>query len=525
MSVDSTQLIVFVNAADTSRHTSSANASIYPNLGLLTLMSALREQLGDGPVRVAYFDGTVHGNQKLADFIDGNAHRIHAMCFSVLTANYGASVELAARAKRRNPAVTTVFGNDHFSALYDNAMRSQPAIDFGFYGNDVVTGFADFMRDGVAGSRGPLSGYAGLVYRAADGTVLRNPERPAEYGSLPLVDYSLADTLFPHQEHYLRGQQDVYFFMRDRELRSQVVDIGRGCIKFAGERLDGIPLNACDFCGIIPGSREIIAPEADRAWRILENVYRQGFNYFYVTADELPLTLWRMLRGMAEHVPPWFAELPPHERPKMFGYTRAEAFATVPDRVATLINVLGFDHFFIGFDGLSDISLRVMNKQSAGGKGRKDAPMDHNLRALDSVVSQGGMVTAGLVLTHLGITPNLMAENLAVLTRIVESHPKTFAALDFGPLCPIPGSQSFRYLTHPEHAESRAKEFGLRVDRDYLESVKEKYRTGDLFDMDELIKDFIRGCCPDITTDAVDEHVDQISALANKYEIVIGGGV
>lgn len=517
--------IIFVNANDTSRHTSSANTAIYPNLGLLTLMSALRERLGGGRFRLGYFDGTVYGNQRLYEFVDVHATEIHTLCFSVLTANYGASVELARHVKDLNPTVRTIFGNDHFSAVFENAVSRRSAIDYGFCGNDVVTGFTEFVVDDANDSLRDLAEYPGLVYRSRSGSVLRNPELPAEYHTLPLVDYSLTDSLFPHQEHYLRGQRGVYFFMRDRDLRSQVVDMGRGCVKFAGERLDGIPLNACDFCGIIPGSKEIVAPDADRAWRILENVYRQGFNYFYITADELPLTLWKTLRGMAMKLPEWFTELRPDERPRMFGYARAEAFATVPDRISTLIDVLGFDQFFIGFDGLTDISLKVMNKQPVGGRGRHDAPMEHNLKALESVVGSGGLVTAGIVLTHLGITRELMAENFQVLRDIVDAYPKTFTALDFGPLCPIPGSQSFRYLTHPEHAEARAAQFGLRVDRGYLESVKQKYLFGDNFDMDELVRDFTLGCCPDISTDLVDEYIERISELANRHGIVIGGGV
>ncbi|MFG3656661.1 cobalamin-dependent protein [Streptomyces sp. NPDC047706] len=518
-------LVLFVNANDTSRHTSSANTSIYPNLGLLTLMSALRDKLGADDTQLGYLDGVVYSNETIEEFIDAHAHRLHAVCFSVLTANYGASIAMAQRVKRLNPNALVILGNDHFSALYERIMRRQSDVDFGFYGNDVVTGFADFVADSLRGRIKTPDAYPGLVHRATDGTVAKVPEDAGEYATLPLVDYSLADSVLPHQDLYLQGQQSVYFFMRDRELRSQVVDIGRGCVKFAGPRLDGVPLNACDFCGIIPGSKEIVLPEVDKAWAILENAYRQGYNYFYVTADELPLTMWRLLRGMAANQPEWFRQLPESQRPGMFGYARAEAFATVPDRIDELVNVLGLDHFFIGFDGLSDISLRVMNKQPLGGRGRRDLPMAHNLQALSGVVDRGGMITAGLVVTHLGITPQIMAENHAKLTEIVDNHPKTFAALDFGPLCPIPGSQSFRYLTHPEFAEQRAAEHGLRVDRDFLESRKDFYRSSDDFDMDEMIADFVRGCCPDITMDLVHEYLAAMEDLANRHGIVIGGGV
>jgi len=111
------------------------------------------------------------------------------------------------------------------------------------------------------------------------------------------------------------------------------------------------------------------------------------------------------------------------------------------------------------------------------------------------------------------------------LEEIISCYPSTFAALDFGPLCPIPGSLTFRYLLDPEFAKKRAEKFGLSVNVSYLESIKHKYLNQDLFDMDELINDFIHGCCPQITNKHVEEHLDRIKMLANKYSIVIGGGV
>lgn len=514
--------ILFVNAADTSRHVSSANTAIYPNLGILTLMSSLKKTVRQG-IDLGYLDGTVYGNPFIQTYIEENAQSISMICFSVLTANYGASVVLANLARALNPSIVTIFGNDHFSALYESVMKRQSNVCYGFYGNDVVEGFTDIVSDIIFGSMMPLSSYHGLVYRGENGEIKRNPENPNEYNRLPLVDYSLADTLFPHNEHYTRGQQKTYSFMRGRGLKSQVVDIGRGCIKFAGHRVSDIPVNACDFCGIIPGNRVILPQTADRAWAILKNAYDQGYNYFYITADELPLTLWGLLRGMTNSMPEWYKSLPVSQRPKMFGYARAEGFDTQPEKIDIIVDVLGFDHFFIGFDGLSKISLEVMNKQPFGNKSYD--LMKLNMEALQKVVKKGCRITAGLVVTHLGITPEILEDNYRNLEEIVSRYPSTFAALDFGPLCPIPGSLTFRYLIDPKFARSRAEKFGLSVDVSYLESIRHKYLDQDLLDMDELVDDFIHGCCPKITTKHVNDHLGRIRTLAKKHSIVIGGGV
>lgn len=513
--------IIFVNADDSSRHVSSANTAIYPNLGILTLMSSLKRIIQ--PHNVGYLDGTVYDNSFIQKYIKKNYESISIICFSVLTANYEASIMLANFTRTLNPRIITIFGNDHFSALYESIMRNQPNVCYGFCGNDVVEGFTDFVFDVVANRMNPFSSYYGLVYRDENNEVKRNPENHFEYTRHPPVDYSLVDTLFPHKKYYLKGQQNIYGFMRGRGLKSQIVDIGRGCIKFAGRRNNNIPINACDFCGIIPGDKVILSQSADRAWAIIKNAYEQGYNYFYITADELPLTFWNLLNDMANLMPEWFKNLSVSKRPKMFGYARAEGFSLHPERIDTIVDILGFDHFFIGFDGLSKTSLEVMNKKPIG---KKDYDlMKLNMEALQRVVQKGCLITAGLVITHLGITPEILDENYRNLEEIISLYPSTFAALDFGPLCPIPGSLTFHYLINPDFAKTRAAKFGLHVDTDYLESVKHKYIDQDIFDMDELVDDFIRGCCPKITIKQVDEHMERIRALAEKHSIVIGGGV
>lgn len=528
--------IMFINADDTSRHVSSANTAIYPNLGLLTLMSSLVNHVSRDDV--GYIDGTVYGNDTIQKCIQEHASELSIVCFSVLTANYGAALSFCRQAKQINNRIVSIFGNDHFSALATRIMENQPVIDYGFYGNDVVMGFTNFVSDYMAGKLKDFMLYPGLVYRNqvqsqtsplailkddASMSVLRNPENTEEYRQLPFVDYSLMDTLLPHREKYLEGQHKVYFFMKERSLKSQVIDIGRGCVKFAGPRVEEIPCNACDFCGIIPGSKPIAIQTPERAWDILKNAFNQGFNYFYITADELPLTMWGMLRRMAEQKPDWYQDL--KDKPKMFGYARAEGFETQPEKIDILVNELGFNHFFIGFDGLSEISLKAMNKRSANIRNVHHDLLRQNLNALKSVVDKNCLVTAGIVVTHLGITKEIMNENFNLLQEIVEAHPKTFAALDFGPLCPIPGSQSFRYLTQPQVAEQKGKELGLQINRPYLETIKDKYLKDDCFDMNEMINDFIVGCCPDIDQKFVDEYMSKITDLAVRHQIVVGGGV
>jgi hypothetical protein len=164
-----------------------------------------------------------------------------------------------------------------------------------------------------------------------------------------------------------------------------------------------------------------------------------------------------------------------------------------------------------------------MNKQPIG-KSEHDL-MWHNMEALNRAVAKNCLITAGIVLTHLGITREILEANYRALEASVEKYPKAFAALDFGPLCPIPGSQAFEYLRNPGFAAQKAVKFGLNINQTFLESVRDSYRTGDLFLMDKLIADFIAGCCPDINIGDVEHYMERTTKLALKHGIVVGGGV
>jgi hypothetical protein len=228
---------------------------------------------------------------------------------------------------------------------------------------------------------------------------------------------------------------------------------------------------------------------------------------------------------MARCVPDWFNSIPPENRPKMFGYARAEAFERQPEKIDVLVDIFGFDHFFIGLDGLSDISLKVMNKQSTIRRSGNFGLMNANLDACRVVSNKGCLITAGIIVTHLGITPEIMEANFAQLEKIVSEHHRMFAALDFGPLCPIPGSQSFQYFVNPDYAQERARKYGLNVDYNYLMTVRHKYMSGDIFEHDDMIQDFLRGCCPDISNGVLNDYMGRIARLAEQHDIVVGGGV
>jgi hypothetical protein len=521
------RIILLVNPANELNRQTTFEIAIYPNLGLLTLGTALRNALIEKKMlgQVLYFDGALHGNHFLYDYIVRYANQIAVIGLSSYTYNYKACVELASYAKRFNPNVVNIIGNDHFSALYREVMlRQEGVFDYGFYGNDVVEGFTQFVVDLLLGRLNELLIYPGLVFRdsANSNKIHRNPEEPIEFSRLPYVDYSLLDSLLPHSDGYHQEQLENYLYMKEDCLRATVIDLARGCLKFGGPRNEnGVPLNACDFCGIIPGSKAIAAPEAQRAWAIIRNAVEQGYNYLFVTADELPSTFWYLLNKMAENRPDWYLEMSANKRPRFMCYARADAFREQAQyRIDILMNILGFDHFFVGLDGFTTISLRAMNKGINKHANENNDLLHYNLLACQEIAKRGGMLTAGAVLTHIGITREIMEANFRLMRQIIKNYSHLFVELDFELLCPVPGSLSFDYLRKPGNAQARANELGLEVNNHYLETIISKYQDEDVFDPEEMVQDFILGCCPDITVEFAYDYLRKTRELVEEYKIV-----
>ena len=300
-----------------------------------------------------------------------------------------------------------------------------------------------------------------------------------------------------------------------------MIEIARGCLKFGGRRNDsGIPLNACDFCAIIPGTSALSARSAERAWDIIRNAFEQGYNYLFVTADELPSTFWSLLRAMAAQMPDWYLRLPPVQRPRMMGYARADAFReNVHERIDLLMDTLGYDHFFVGLDGFSSRSLRAMNKGINHRANDDGDLLRHNLVACEEIARRGGRLSSGVVITHMGITPDVLESNFQTMSRVIRQYRDVFMEIDFELLCPIPGSLAFDYLRRPGAARARADAMGANVNDRYLEHLHAKYRDRDDVDPHELASDFILGCCPDITVDLAHDYLRKIRQLAVDEQI------
>jgi anaerobic magnesium-protoporphyrin IX monomethyl ester cyclase len=527
-----TDEIVLINAADTASELFNAatepyEVNAFPNLGLLTLGTALRHELKARGLahQVTYFDASVTRNERLLAYLEAHSQRLFAICFSIYTANYVASTRIAERVKQLKPDVIAVVGNDGFSSIWQSVMQRRSVYDYGFYGNDVVEGFSRLIADLAERRAEDPRRYPGLVYRdpADRSRILMTPEDPDEFHRLPLVDYSLTRAPVDHDALYFAEQRRSMPLLSARGARAVTIEFARGCLKFAGKRNDyGVPLNACDFCAINPGSKAMIGADAERAWNIIRNAVEQGYNYFFVTTDELPLTFWPLLSRMADRVPEWYSDMHADDRPRFLCYARADAFkANKLHRIDLMMNQLNYDTFWIGLEAFSTISLRAMNKGISASRNGSQDMFEHNMEAVEQAARRGARIGAGLIVTHLGITPEIMEANFQILDDCLQRYAGTFMEITVNFLYPNPGSLAFDYLRTPASAREAAAKLGLEVDYEYLLSARGKYADEDMIDTDELLHDFVRGCCPAITMEQALDYRRRVMDLISDHGVAL----
>lgn len=486
----------------------------YPNLGLLTLGSSLKKiaESQSLVLEILYYDGSVFGNDMLYEYISLNHPTILALCLSSFTSNFQSCINLARKSKESDPCIVTIVGNDHFSFLYKRIITNhKDRFDYGFCGNDIVEGFSNLIVDLYLNKELELKKYPGLVYKL-EGTVYRNRENPDEFLRLPDVDYSLIDSFHRTSHKYIEIQGMENPFVKENGYIGTSVNIARGCWKLAGKR-DRLELspNACEFCSMYAGDQPVISMPAGKAWATIKNAFDQGFNYLFIVADEFPNTFWPLIREMAKKPPEWYRDLTSLQRPGLFIGSRGDSFVGRKKiRLDTLKKKLNVDHIFIGVDGYSTESLIAMNKI----KNRHyNGLLDHNIETCQSIADQGIHLTVGAVITHLGITPELMKKNFKQMELFINRFSKSLVQFDFSTLIPIPGSHAFSYLIEPTRAAKKAKELGLRVNMNYLDYTARKYARCDVFNMEELCLDFLKGCCPEINLGIVKEYLERIREL------------
>ncbi|WP_300681612.1 hypothetical protein [Nocardioides sp.] len=493
--------------------------SDFPNLGVLTLVSALKAVPGVEPI---YIDGTVVPWADVLAFVTENGGRILALCVSAITATYEAGLHLVRAAKRCDPEIVSIFGNDHLTALGQVSLLLRSEIDFAFAGNEVIGSFVDLVTCLSHGMSIDPRVFPGLIWR--DGAQVRCTPQQAE-SLWTDVDYDLVDTAFDHtaiyRKNFEKRVRPTFHRMTGRSVAAGVpVEIARGCIKFARN-------DACSFCSIqFGGMWRNEVSDADEAWSMIGHAYARGYDYLYLTADELPLTFGRLLSGMHAAPPQWWRDLSDAERPVLVGYARADGLSN--ERNATVLREIGVRQLMVGLDAGTSRSLEAMAKPLATRHEREssyraEAMFEHNTRALESAHKADLLLKAGFVVGHLGMDRSLLEDNVASMKALIDANTGAIASVDVEVLSPEPGSLDFQCLIDPARASDRASRLGLHVgspsDRD---QIAERWRNSDLIDREEAMADYVTAVMPELTLDDLAAARDDVRSHATAAGITVG---
>src|SRR6266566_1575789 len=106
----------------------------------------------------------------------------------------------------------------------------------------------------------------------------------------------------------------------------------------------------------------------------------------------------------------------------MVGYARADGLSD--ERRAETMRALGVRQLMVGLDAGTAVSLRAMKKPLAAGRDANsvfsaEKMFDHNVRALQAAKNTGLLVKVGFVIGHLGMTADLLRENVESMTALL----------------------------------------------------------------------------------------------------------
>lgn len=275
-------------------------------------------------------------------------------------------------------------------------------------GVDVVvrgegeTTFRELLRvlEGDA-SREALATVAGLSWRAADGRVVHNPDRPASHR----LDETLA---LPRRSARVL---DGYTFLGDRV---DVVETSRGCTY------------DCSFCSIIEmRGRHFHTRELQRVVDDIADARDHGARVIFLVDDNITLDVRRFEALCEAIIAAGLHDL----RYLVQGMT--SAFAAHGERLAPLMRRAGFEYVFLGIENVLDDDLaflRASAKNAAREGGRRVG--NATLAAIDVLHRHGLQIVGGLIVGNPDDTAEGIEANLAFARRHVDwpyiQHPTPY---------------------------------------------------------------------------------------------------
>jgi radical SAM superfamily enzyme YgiQ (UPF0313 family) len=319
---------------------------------------------------------------------------------SCMTFQRRTALRLLRRLRAWCPEACVVAGG-YDPSLATDAWMGDDGVDLVVRGEGERT-FRDVLRAIEAGGdSASLAEIAGLTWRAADGTVVHNADRPPSH--------RLDETLAPPN----RGARVLhgYTFLGDPV---DVVETSRGCT------FD------CSFCSIIEmRGRNFYTREMARVIADITDARDHGARVIFIVDDNVTLDVRRFEALCEAIIEAGLQDL------RFIVQGMTSAFAAHGDRLAPLMRRAGFEYVFLGIENVLEADLTFLkasakNAQREGGRRVGNA----TLAAIDVLHRHGIFIVGGLIVGNPDDTADAIETNLAFARRYVDwpyiQHPTPY---------------------------------------------------------------------------------------------------
>jgi anaerobic magnesium-protoporphyrin IX monomethyl ester cyclase len=335
-------------------------------------------------------------------------------------------------AKAKRGGARVVLGGPYASVLAAKILSEREFVDCVVVG-DGEEAFYKY----VTGA--PLCEIDNLVFRQS-GQIIQNSVTVLDVSRLPMIDFE-----FVNVERYFANFRRAFSFLGEKLDSSKELSLysRKGCTW----RLTG----GCLFCSIFDRTYRIKSP--GMVWtEIKELSKRYGINGVYDVSDEFLSNLqWLKEFAAAKKEDVYFV---------LMGRTNL-----ITDSSADLLSSLNCVRIFLGIESGDQRMLDNMNKRTT---------VQENIEAVRLLSERGIRVSAGVVLGAPGENSESLENTMHLFDRLISFG--NLDVIDPNVLIPLPGSPSFsRLLSVPE--------------------MREKYEDKDVFDAEELQRDWVRYFC------------------------------
>ena len=334
-------------------------------------------------------------------------------------------------AQAKKTGAKVVVGGPYATALASTILKNQPNVDFAIRYDGEIA--LEKLIRGI-----PYEQIDNLVYRLPNGYCIENKIGTTKLENLPQIDRSFVD-IDVYKKNFQENISSPY--KQPGTIYSQ-----RGCC------WRSTPNGGCIFCAIPEYSIRLRKPES--FWREVEYLHEKGFDFLYDISDDIG-AYKRWLRNLVKTKDP---------KLKMGFMHFLSANHTTNDVVEMLLEI-GSVETFIGFEAVHPSILLGANKE---------ASYEENLHATKVLDTNGLSLVAGFVSGLPGETKDSLMKSVDFARHI--SSLQITKGISWNIFKPLPGSTSFNMLlNHP--------------------TLGEKYRGKDIFDLDEMKKDWVSNFC------------------------------